>query len=121
MHFMKFTQLAALGISGLIAVTVAQADRLNHGEGERYADSSIAPRIHNEGTYRPRPAGCAGSEKALREDLITEEVIRLGSKEEGAGQGSGFCNPARYGASDGAGRAYQIDYLKSPRERRRTA
>ena len=25
MHFMKFTRLAALGISGLIAVTVAQA------------------------------------------------------------------------------------------------
>src|SRR5687768_3885163 len=84
MHFMKFIQLTALGISGLIAVTAVQAQT---GSTMAKVNGVTIPQSRLEFILKARTSqgqpDSPEARKNLREDLITEEVIAQEAKKKG--------------------------------------
>jgi peptidyl-prolyl cis-trans isomerase C len=114
MHFMKFTRLAALGISGLIAVTVAQAQT---GSTMAKVNGTPIPQSRLEFIMKARTAqgqpDAPEARKALREDLITEEVIAQEARKKGLDKDPDFVTQLDMARQTALVRAYQIDYIKN--------
>lgn len=114
MRFMKFSQLTVLGISGLIAVTTVQAQ--SNSPMAKVNGVSI-PQSRLEFIVKARAAqGQADSpetRKALREDLITEEVIAQEALKKGLEKDPDFVSQLEIARLTALVRAYQIDYVKS--------
>ncbi|MEO8767654.1 MAG: peptidyl-prolyl cis-trans isomerase [Nitrosospira sp.] len=114
MSFMKFSQLTVLGISGLIAVTAVQAQ--SAGSMAKVNGVTI-PQSRLEFIVKARAAqGQADSpeaRKALREDLISEEVIAQEALKKGLDKDPDFTAQLEIARLTALVRAYQIDYVKN--------
>jgi peptidyl-prolyl cis-trans isomerase C len=113
MHFLKFSQLTALGISGLIAVTAVQAQS---GSTMAKVNGVAIPQSRLELIVKARTAqgqpDSPETRKALREDLITEEVIAQEAKKKALDKDPDFITQMEMARQTAMVRAYQIDYIK---------
>ena len=114
MHFMKFTRLAALGISGVIAATTVQAQT---GSTMAKVNGTPIPQSRLEFIMKARASqgqpDTPEARKALREDLITEEVIAQEAKKKGLDRDPDFITQLDMARQTAMVRAYQIDYIKN--------
>jgi peptidyl-prolyl cis-trans isomerase C len=114
MHFMKFTQLAALGISSVIAVTAVQAQS---GSTMAKVNGVSIPQARLELIMKARAAqgqpDTPEARKNLREDLVTEEVIAQEAKKKGLDRDPDFVTQLDMARQSALVRAYQIDYIKN--------
>lgn len=114
MHFMKFTRFAALGISGLIATTAVQAQT---GSTMAKVNGTPIPQSRLEFIMKARAGqgqpDTPEARKALREDLITEEVIAQEAKKKGLDRDPDFITQLDMARQTAMVRAYQIDYIKN--------
>ena len=114
MHFMKFTRLAALGISGVIAATTVQAQT---GSTMAKVNGTPIPQSRLEFIMKARASqgqpDTPEARKALREDLITEEVIAQEAKKKGLDRDPDFVTQLDMARQTAMVRAYQIDYIKN--------
>lgn len=115
MRFMKFSQLAVLGISGLIAVTTVQAQAQSPSMAK--VNGVAIPQSRLEFIVKARAAqGQADSpesRKALRDDLISEEVIAQEALKKGLDKDPDFVAQLEIARLTALVRAYQIDYVKN--------
>ncbi|SEO81891.1 peptidyl-prolyl cis-trans isomerase [Nitrosovibrio sp. Nv6] len=113
MQFMKLAQLISLGISGLIAVTAVQAQS---GSTMAKVNGVAIPQSRLEFIVKARTAqgqpDSPESRKALREDLITEEVIAQEAKKQGLDKDPDFQTQLDMARQTALVRAYQVDYIK---------
>ncbi len=114
MHFMKFSQLTVLGISGLIAVTTAQAQPPSP---IAKVNGVTIPQSRLEFIVKARSAqgqpDSPETRKTLRDDLITEEVIAQEALKKGLDKDPDFMAQLELGRLTALVRAFQIDYVKS--------
>ncbi len=114
MYFIKFSQLTALGISGLIAVTAVQAQT---GSTMAKVNGVAIPQSRLEFIMKARAAqdqpDSPEARKALREDLITEEVIAQEAKKKGLDKDPDFITQLEMARQTALVRAYQVDYIKN--------
>lgn len=114
MRFMKFSQLIVLGIFSLIAVTTAQAQS---GSTMAKVNGVAIPQSRLEFIVKARAAqGQADSpetRKALRDDLIAEEVIAQDALKKGLDKDPDFTAQLEIARLTALVRAYQIDYVKN--------
>jgi peptidyl-prolyl cis-trans isomerase C len=114
MYFIKFSQLTALGISGLIAVTAVQAQT---GSSMAKVNGVAIPQSRLEFIMKARAAqdqpDTPEARKALREDLITEEVIAQEAKKKGLDKDPDFVTQLEMARQTALVRAYQVDYIKN--------
>jgi peptidyl-prolyl cis-trans isomerase C len=114
MHFLKFTQLAVLSISGLIAVTAVQAQS---GSTMAKVNGVAVPQSRLEFIIKARASqgqpDTPEARKNLREDLITEEVIAQEAKKKGLDKDPDFITQLDMARQSALVRAYQIDYIKN--------
>jgi peptidyl-prolyl cis-trans isomerase C len=114
MYFIKFSQLTALGISGLIAVTAVQAQT---GSTMAKVNGVAIPQSRIEFIMKARAAqdqpDTPEARKALREDLITEEVIAQEAKKKGLDKDPDFVTQLEMARQTALVRAYQVDYIKN--------
>jgi peptidyl-prolyl cis-trans isomerase C len=114
MYFIKFLQLTALGISGLIAVTAVQAQT---GSTMAKVNGVAIPQSRIEFIMKARAAqdqpDSPEARKALREDLITEEVIAQEAKKKGLDKDPDFITQLEMARQTALVRAYQVDYIKN--------
>ena len=115
MRFMKFSQLAVLGISGLIAVTTVQAQDQSHSMAK--LNGVAIPQSRLEFIVKARAAqGQADSpetRKALRDDLISEEVIAQEALKKGLDKDPDFVAQLEIARLTSLVRAFHIDYDKN--------
>jgi peptidyl-prolyl cis-trans isomerase C len=114
MRFMKFSQLTVLGIFSLIAVTTAQAQSAST---MAKVNGVAIPQSRLEFIVKARAAqGQADSpetRKALRDDLIAEEVIAQDALKKGLDKDPDFTAQLEIARLTALVRAYQIDYVKN--------
>ncbi|MEO6824188.1 MAG: peptidyl-prolyl cis-trans isomerase [Nitrosospira sp.] len=114
MRFMKFSQLTVLGIFSLIAVTTAQAQS---SSTMAKVNGVAIPQSRLEFIVKARAAqGQADSpetRKALRDDLIAEEVIAQDALKKGLDKDPDFTAQLEIARLTALVRAYQIDYVKN--------
>ena len=114
MHFMKFTRLTALGVFGLLAAAVAQAQT---GSTMAKVNGTPIPQSRLEFIMKARTAqgqpDTPEARKALREDLVTEEVIAQEAKKKGLDKDPDFITQLDMARQTALVRAYQIDYIKN--------
>lgn len=114
MHFMKFTRLTALGVFGLLATAVAQAQT---GSTMAKVNGTPIPQSRLEFIMKARTAqgqpDTPEARKALREDLVTEEVIAQEAKKKGLDKDPDFITQLDMARQTALVRAYQIDYIKN--------
>ena len=107
MYFIKFSQLTALGISGLIAVTAVQAQT---GSTMAKVNGVAIPQSRLEFIMKARAAqdqpDSPEARKALREDLITEEVIAQEAKKKGLDKDPDFVTQLEMARQTALVRAY---------------
>ncbi|SOD42510.1 peptidylprolyl isomerase [Nitrosovibrio sp. Nv4] len=113
MQFIKLAQLISLGISGLIAVTAVQAQS---GSTMAKVNGVAIPQSRLEFIVKARTAqgqpDSPESRKALRDDLITEEVIAQEAKKQGLDKDPDFQTQLDMARQTALVRAYQVDYIK---------
>jgi len=120
MHFRKIAQLAALGISSLLAVTAVQAQSTSGAS----STSSMAkvngvaiPQSRLEFIMKARVSqgqpDTPEARKALRDDLISEEVIAQDAVKKGLDKDADFAAQMDIARQTALVRAYQIDYVKN--------
>ncbi|MDN5935349.1 MAG: peptidyl-prolyl cis-trans isomerase [Nitrosospira sp.] len=114
MHFMKFSQLMVLGISGLIAVTTAQAQSASP---IAKVNGVTIPQSRLEFIVKARAAqgqpDTPETRKTLRDDLITEEVIAQEALKRGLDKDPDFIAQLELARLTALVRAFQIDYVKN--------
>ncbi|MDN5752860.1 MAG: peptidyl-prolyl cis-trans isomerase [Nitrosospira sp.] len=114
MHFMKFSQLMVLGISGLIAVTTAQAQSASP---IAKVNGVTIPQSRLEFIVKARAAqgqpDTPETRKTLRDDLITEEVIAQEALKRGLDKDPDFIAQRELARLTALVRAFQIDYVKN--------
>lgn len=114
MRFMKFSQLTVFGIFSLIAVTTAQAQSAST---MAKVNGVAIPQSRLEFIVKARAAqGQADSpetRKALRDDLIAEEVIAQDALKKGLDKDPDFTAQLEIARLTALVRAYQIDYVKN--------
>ncbi|MDN5836289.1 MAG: peptidylprolyl isomerase [Nitrosospira sp.] len=114
MHFMKFSQLMVLGISGLIAVTTAQAQSASP---IAKVNGVTIPQSRLEFIVKARAAqgqpDTPETRKTLRDDLITEEVIAQEALKRGLDKDPDFVAQLELARLTALVRAFQIDYVKN--------
>ena len=117
MRFIKFSQLAVLGISALIAVTTVQAQAQAQSPSMAKVNGVAIPQSRLEFIVKARAAqGQADSpetRKALRDDLISEEVIAQEALKKGLDKDPDFVAQLEIARLTALVRAYQIDYVKN--------
>lgn len=120
MRFMKFSQLTVLGISGLIAVTTAQAQSTAQPQSNTpmaKVNGVAIPQSRLEFIIKARAAqgqpDSPETRKALREDLITEEIIAQDALKKGLDKDPDFISQMEIARLTALVRAYQIDYVKN--------
>jgi len=114
MQLMKFSQLMAIGISGLIAVTAAQAQpvvpmaKVNGvAIPQSRLDFIMKARVSQGQPDTPE------TRKALRDDLIAEEVIAQEALKKGLDKDPEIIAQLEIARQTALVRAYQIDYIKT--------
>jgi peptidyl-prolyl cis-trans isomerase C len=114
MHFKKFSRLTALVICGLIAVTTAQAQS---GSSMAKVNGVAIPQARLEFIVKARTLqgqpDSPETRKALREDLITEEVIAQEALKKGLDKDPDFVTQLEMARQTALVRAYQVDYIKN--------
>src|SRR5574340_278948 len=114
MHFMKFTRLAALGISGVIAAMAVQAQT---GSTMAKVNGTPIPQSRLEFIMKARASqgqpDTPEARKALRDDLISEEVIAQDAIKKGLDKDPDFAAQLDIARLTALVRAYQIDYVKN--------
>jgi peptidyl-prolyl cis-trans isomerase C len=114
MHFMKFSQLTVPVIVGLIAVTTVQAQS---PAPMAKVNGVTIPQSRLEFIVKARAAqGQADTpetRKALRDDLISEEVIAQEALKKGLDKDPDFIAQLEIARLTALVRAYQIDYVKN--------
>jgi peptidyl-prolyl cis-trans isomerase C len=114
MYLIKFLQLTALGVSGLVAVTAVQAQT---GSTMAKVNGVAIPQSRIEFIMKARAAqdqpDSPEARKALREDLITEEVIAQEAKKKGLDKDPDFITQLEMARQTALVRAYQVDYIKN--------
>ncbi len=114
MQLIKFSQLMAIGISGMIAVTAAHAQPvapLAKVNGVAVPQSRL-DFIIKARTTQGQP-DTPEVRKALREDLIAEEVIAQESLRKGLDRDPDIIAQLEIARQTALVRAYQIDYIKT--------
>lgn len=114
MHFMKFTQLAALGLSGLIAVGAVQAQT---GSTMAKVNGTAIPQSRLEFMIKARTSqgqpDTPEARKALRDELIAEEIIAQEAKKKGLDKDPDVVTQIDLARQAALIRAYQADYIKN--------
>ncbi len=114
MQLIKFSQLMAIGISGMIAVTAAHAQPvapLAKVNGVAVPQSRL-DFIIKARTTQGQP-DTPEVRKALREDLIAEEVIAQEALRKGLDRDPDIIAQLEIARQTALVRAYQIDYIKT--------
>ncbi|MBA4143512.1 MAG: peptidyl-prolyl cis-trans isomerase [Nitrosospira sp.] len=114
MHFTKFSQLTALGICGLVAASTVQAQA---GSTLAKVNGVAIPQARLEFIVKARTLqgqpDNPEARKALREDLITEEVIAQEALKKGLDKDPDFKTQLDMARQTALVRAYQVDYIKN--------
>ncbi len=117
MHFRKIAQLTALGISGLLAVTAVQAQSTSSASSMAKVNGVNVPQSRLEFIMKARAAqgqpDTPEARKALRDDLISEEIIAQDAVRKGLDKDPDFAAQLDIARQTALVRAYQIDYVKN--------
>ncbi len=114
MQLIKFSQLIAIGISGLISVTVAQAQP---AVPMAKVNGVAVPQARLDFIMKARAAqgqpDTPEVRRALRDDLIAEEVIAQEALRKGLDRDPDIIAQLEIARQTALVRAYQIDYIKT--------
>jgi peptidyl-prolyl cis-trans isomerase C len=115
MRLIKFSQLMAMGISGLITVTTAQAQTAAVPMAK--VNGVAIPQSRLEFIMKARATqgqpDTPEVRKALRDDLIAEEVIAQEALKKGLDRDPDIVAQLEIARQTALVRAYQIDYIKT--------
>ncbi|MDO8436956.1 MAG: peptidyl-prolyl cis-trans isomerase [Nitrosomonadaceae bacterium] len=114
MQLIKFSQLIAIGISGLITMTTAQAQS---AVPMAKVNGVVVPQSRLEFIIKARASqgqpDTPEVRKALRDDLIAEEVIAQEALKKGLDKDPEIIAQLEIARQTALVRAYQIDYIKT--------
>lgn len=114
MQLIKFSQLMAIGISGMIAVTAAHAQPV---APLAKVNGVVVPQSRLDFIIKARTTqgqpDTPEVRKALREDLIAEEVIAQEALRKGLDRDPDIIAQLEIARQTALVRAYQIDYIKT--------
>lgn len=112
MRLMKFSQLAIVGIFGLLTVTAAQAQASAVAKVNGVAIPQSRLELMVKANVAQGQPDSAEMRKALRENLITEEIIAQEAKKKGLDRDPEVLTQLELAQQQVLVRAFQVDYIK---------
>ena len=111
MRLMKFSQLAIVGVFGLLTMTAAQAQAVAKVNGVVVPQSRLELMVQAS-VAQGQPDG-PEMRKALRENLITEEIIAQEAKKKGLDKDPEVLMQIEIQQQQVLVRSFQVDYIKN--------